>query len=158
MKKLTNTLVSSNEEIEEELEKAQLEDSVTEEKETAQDLAKEYVDLEREKTKIDEKLEDFKLEHQEIFDTIESILSEKKELEEQQNVIKTKLLDKITEKFELLGYSFVKVVTEVKRTFDSKKFYQDHLPTSRLYKKYVKESTVEPYVRITKLKGKKKDK
>lgn len=49
MKKLTNTLVSSNEEIEEELEKAQLEDSVKEEKETAQDLAKEYVDLEREK-------------------------------------------------------------------------------------------------------------
>ena len=158
MKKLTNTLVSSNEEIEEELEEAQLEDSVKEEKETAQDLAKEYVDLEREKTKIDEKLEDFKLEHQEIFDTIESILLEKKELEEQQNVIKTKLLNKITEKFELLGYSFVKVVTEVKRTFDSKKFYQDHLPTSRLYKKYVKESTVEPYVRITKLKSKKKDK
>lgn len=155
MDKNIKTLVSSNEEIEEKLSAAQLEDSMKEETETAQDLAKEYVNLEREKTKIDERLEDFKLEHQEIFDTIEAILEEKKVLEEQQNEIKSKLLDKISEKFELLGYSFVKVITEVKRSFNTKKFYEDHQPTSRLYKKYVTETSVEPYIRITKLKNRK---
>ncbi len=155
MAKTSKQLVSSNEEIEEGLEVAQLEESMKEDKETAQDLAKEYVNLEREKTKLNEKIEDFKLQHQEIFDTIEAIEGERKVLEEQQEEIKTKLLSKIGEKFELLGYSFVKVVTEIKRTFNSKKFYEDHLPTSRLYKKYVTESAVNPYIRITKLKGKK---
>lgn len=148
--------MDSSERIEEELTTAQLEDSINEERETDKDLANKYVDLEQEKAQIDFKILKFKQEHQEIFDTLDALEGEKEELSQQQNEIKVKLLDKMTEKFELLGYSFVKVVTEIKRSFNSKEFYKDYLPTSRLYKKYVTESSVEPYVRITKLKEKKK--
>lgn len=148
--------MDSSERIEEELTTAQLEDSINGERETDKDLANKYVDLEQEKAQIDFKILKFKQEHQEIFDTLDALEGEKEELSQQQNEIKVKLLDKMTEKFELLGYSFVKVVTEIKRSFNSKEFYKDYLPTSRLYKKYVTESSVEPYVRITKLKEKKK--
>lgn len=150
--------MDSSERIEEELTTAQLEDSINGERETDKDLANKYVDLEQEKAQIDFKILKFKQEHQEIFDTLDALEGEKEELSQQQNEIKVKLLDKMTEKFELLGYSFVKVVTEIKRSFNSKEFYKDYLPTSRLYKKYVTESSVEPYVRITKLKEKKKKK
>lgn len=148
--------MDSSERIEEELTTAQLEDSINEERETDKDLANKYVGLEQEKAQIDFKILKFKQEHQEIFDTLEALEGEKEDLSQQQNEIKLKLLDKMTEKFELLGYSFVKVVTEIKRTFNSKEFYKDYLPTSRLYKKYVTESSVEPYVKVTKLKEKKK--
>ena len=93
--------------------------------------------------------------YKEIFDTLDGMVGEIEELNNQQNSCKEKLLNKMTEKFEVLGYSFVKVVTEVKRTFNSKQFFKDYLPTSRLYKKYVKESNVQPYVKVTKLKDSK---
>lgn len=144
--------MDSSERIDEELTTALLEDSMKNEKETDKDLANQYVQLEQEKLEIDFKVSKFKQEHQEIFDTLEALEGEKQKLSEQQNIIKSKLLNKMTEKFEILGYSFVKVVTEIKRTFNSKEFYKDYLPNSRLYKKYVTESSVEPYVRITKLK------
>lgn len=144
--------MDSSERIDEELTTTLLEDSMKNEKETDKDLANQYVQLEQEKLEIDFKVSKFKQEHQEIFDTLEALEGEKQKLSEQQNIIKSKLLNKMTEKFEILGYSFVKVVTEIKRTFNSKEFYKDYLPNSRLYKKYVTESSVEPYVRITKLK------
>lgn len=147
---------STNEDIEERLEQEQLDLSNKEDKESYQDLAKEYIELEQEKVKVDLDVEQFKIKHQEIFDELQKIENRKIELVEQQNSIKSKLLDKLVEKYEVLGYSFVKVITEVKRTFDSKAFYKDYLPTSKLYKKYVTESSVEPYVRITKLKKKNK--
>lgn len=150
--------MDATERIDEELTNAQLEDSINEEKETDRDLANKYIDLEQEKAKIDFNILKFKQEHQEIFDTLELMESEKQDLTEQQNQIKIKLLDKMVEKFELLGYSFAKVITEVKRTFNSKEFYKDYLPTSKLYKKYVTETSVEPYVRVTKLKEKKSKK
>lgn len=147
--------MDSSERISDELATAQLEDSINNEKETERDLANQYIDLEQEKSEVDFKILKFKQEHQVIFDTLEALEGEKQELVEQQNAIKIKLLDKMTEKFELLGYSFVKVITEIKRTFNSKQFYKDYLPNTKLYKKYVTESFVEPYVRITKLKEKK---
>lgn len=147
--------MDSSERIQEELAYAQLEDSINEERETIDDIANKYIELEQEKSKVELKIDEFKMRYKEIFDTLEGMVGEIEELNNQQNSCKEKLLNKMTEKFEVLGYSFVKVVTEVKRTFNSKQFFKDYLPTSRLYKKYVKESNVQPYVKVTKLKDSK---
>ena len=147
--------MDSSERIQEELAYAQLEDSINEERETIDDIANKYIELEQEKSKVELKIDEFKMRYKEIFDTLDGMVGEIEELNNQQNSCKEKLLNKMTEKFEVLGYSFVKVVTEVKRTFNSKQFFKDYLPTSRLYKKYVKESNVQPYVKVTKLKDSK---
>lgn len=144
--------MDSSERIQEELAYAQLEDSINEERETVNDIANKYIKLEQEKSKVNLRIDEFKMRYKEIFDTLEGMQGEIEELNNQQNFCKEKLLNKMTEKFEVLGYSFVKVITEVKRTFNSKEFFKDYLPTSRLYKKYVKESEVQPYVKVTKLK------
>ena len=150
--------MDASERIEEELEAAMLEQSMKEDNETEMDLAKEYIEYENQKESIKSDIEKFKLEHSEIFAKLQEYEDKIKEIEGQEDIIKIKLLDKITEKFEYLGYSFVKVITEIKRSFNAKRFYEDYQPTSRLYKKYVTETEVNPYVRITKLKQKKKSK
>lgn len=147
--------MDSSERIEEELEQSLLEDSINKEKETDQDLAKQYIECENRIDKIKSMIEKYKLDHSEIFEELQKYENQIAEIEAEKDGLKERLLDKMQEKFECLGYSFVKVITEVKRTFNTKLFYQDYLPTTRLYKKYVTESEVKPYVKITKLKQKK---
>ena len=125
--------MDSSERIEEELEQALLEDSVNEEKQTAEDIGGQFINLEGEIGKINNDILKFKKAHSEVFKELENLENKKQSIIEEQEGLKSKLLNKIkNKKLSLLGYTFTKVDATFKRTFDAKAFYKDYGPKTKL--------------------------
>lgn len=118
-------------------------------------LMKEYKDINNERTKALTVIEDFKKQHSDIFDTLESLEYEVELLDEKMKNLVPEIKDNMAseelKKHEEANLRFTYVAPTIKRNFDTKKFYEDYSPKTKMYKTYVTESDVSDYVKIKEL-------
>lgn len=122
---------------------------------------KEYRELENKKSKAKLVIEKFKKQYEEIFDTLELLECEVELIEEDQQKLAINIKDSMNEanvkNKEVGNLKFTYVTETIKRNFNSKKFFNDYSPKTKMYKEYVTESTVSDYVKVKRLENKDKE-
>lgn len=139
--------------IEEVLDLSKVENVSLFDRKTPDDLLKEYTDLETSNKAIEQKIEEFKLEHKDIFNRITEMYAEIEDNVDKQNTIKNDLVgsmcesnvDSISNKMFKVKY----VAETVRHDFDKTKFKDEN---EELYNKYIKDTKVKAYVKITEVK------
>ena len=100
-------------------------------------------------------IEEFKKQHQEIFDTLDSLEYEVELIENQQEGLKPDIKDAMVaadmknEEVNYLKFTYVK--SAIKRNFNTKKFYENYSSKTKMYKEYVTETPVSDYIKIKEL-------
>ena len=149
-----------DEELAEDLKHAKIVDEVEEEekKVTTKSLLDDYtkLDLDKQKNNIEEA--EFKEKYKEIFDAYDKILEARKSIEDKQNELKDEMLvkmreanqkDEFNERFKV-HYT----APSVRKSFDTKQFYEDYAEDTAMYKKYVKTTSVKDGIKISEVKNK----
>jgi hypothetical protein len=120
---------------------------------TPDDLLKEYTDLETSNKAIEEKIANFREEHKEIFSKLDEMFSEIENNTSKQATIKEDLVGSMSESNidSIANKMFkVKYVAEtIRHDFDKTKFKDEN---EELYNKYIKDTKVKAYVKITEVK------
>lgn len=118
-------------------------------------IMKDYKELEDKKRKSLMVIEEFKKQHQEIFDTLDSLEYEVKLIEDQQESLKPDIKDAMAaadmknEEVNYLKFTYVKPA--IKRNFNTKKFYENYSSKTKMYKEYVTETPVSDYIKVKEL-------
>lgn len=118
-------------------------------------IMKDYKELEDKKRKSLMVIEEFKKQHQEIFDTLDSLEYEVELIENQQEGLKPDIKDAMVaadmknEEVNYLKFTYVK--SAIKRNFNTKKFYENYNSKTKMYKEYVTETEVSDYIKIKEL-------
>lgn len=118
-------------------------------------IMKDYKELEDKKRKSLMIIEEFKKQHQEIFDTLDSLEYEVELIENQQESLKPDIKDAMVaadmknEEVNYLKFTYVK--SAIKRNFNTKKFYENYSSKTKMYKEYVTETPVSDYIKIKEL-------
>ena len=149
-----------DEELAEDLKHTKIVDEVEEEekKVTTKSLLDDYtkLDLDKQKNNIEEA--EFKEKYKEIFDAYDKILEARKAIEDKQNKLKDDMLvkmresnqkDEFNERFKV-HYT----APSVRKSFDTKQFYEDYAEDTAMYKKYVKTTSVKDGIKISEVKNK----
>lgn len=147
-------------ELAEDLKHAKIVDEVeTEETEvTTKSLLDEYTELDLEKQKSNIEEAEFKKKYKEVFDAYDKILEARKAIEDKQNKLKDDMLvkmresnqkDEFNERFKV-HYT----APSVRKSFDTKQFYEDYAEDTAMYKKYVKTISVKDGIKISEVKNK----
>ena len=120
---------------------------------TPDELLKEYTDLETSNKAIEEKIANFREEHKEIFSKLDEMLAEITDNATKQATIKEDLVGSMSESNvdSIANKMFkVKYVAEtIRHDFDKTKFKDEN---EELYNKYIKDTKVKAYVKITEVK------
>lgn len=118
-------------------------------------IMKKYKELEDKKKKSLTVIEEFKQQHQEIFDTLDSLEYEVELIEKQQEGLKPDIKDAMVDanmKDKEVNYlKFTYVKSAIKRNFNSKKFYENYSSKTKMYKEYVTETPVSDYIKVKEL-------
>lgn len=118
-------------------------------------IMKKYKELEDKKKKSLTVIEEFKQQHQEIFDTLDSLEYEVELIEKQQEGLKPDIKDAMVDanmKDKEVNYlKFTYVKSAIKRNFNSKKFYENYSSKTKMYKEYVTETLVSDYIKVKEL-------
>ena len=116
---------------------------------------KKYREANLQREEIERKIEEFKKQYPEVFDTLESLEYEIEKIEED----KKQYVEQIKEQMEkenlskdIVGkYEFTYVAPTIRRNFNGKKFYETYSPKTKMYKEFINESNVAGYVKIKEL-------
>ena len=121
-------------------------------KSKATKLMNDYRDIENKRIKALLTIENFKKQYKEVFDTLESLEYEVELLNKNKSdlipSIKDAMVKENKSKEEIDGFKFVYVAPTIKRSFNSKKFYKNYGPKTKMYKEYVTELSVSDYLKI----------
>ena len=128
---------------------------MTNKKSEAIKLMNDYKDIENKRIKALLTIEEFKKQHEEIFNTLESLEYEVELLDRDKSdvvpLIKDAMVKENKKKEEIGKFRFTYVAPTIKRNFDSKKFYENYSPKTKMYKEYVTQSNVSDYVKVKEL-------
>ena len=118
-------------------------------------IMKDYKELEDKKRKSLMVIEEFKKQHQKIFDTLDSLEYEVELIKNQQEGLKPNIKDAMVaadmknKEVNYLKFTYVKPA--IKRNFNTKKFYENYSSKTKTYKEYVTETPVSDYIKVKEL-------
>lgn len=125
---------------------------------TSKDMLDAYTKLDLDAKKVEVEMAEFKEAHKEVFNALKVFENKLQEIAGFQQNIQSNLLTYMREhntEEDSNGTFRVKYTPAyTKKSFDTKKFYEDYAPESAMYKKYVGIINVKDSVKISEVKKK----
>lgn len=133
-------------------------DEVNEINITSKDMLDEYTKLDLDAKKVEVEIAEFKEAHKEVFNALKVFENKLQEIASFQQNIQNDLLTYMrehnTEEDSNDTFRVKYTPAYTKKSFDTKKFYEDYAPESAMYKKYVGIINVKDSVKISEVKKK----
>lgn len=125
---------------------------------TSKDMLDEYTKLDLDAKKVEVEIAEFKEAHKEVFNALKVFENKLQEIASFQQNIQNDLLTYMrehnTEEDSNDTFRVKYTPAYTKKSFDTKKFYEDYVPESAMYKKYVGIINVKDSVKISEVKKK----
>lgn len=125
---------------------------------TSKDMLDEYTKLDLDAKKVEVEIAEFKEAHKEVFNALRVFENKLQEIASFQQNIQNDLLTYMrehnTEEDSNDTFRVKYTPAYTKKSFDTKKFYEDYAPESAMYKKYVGIINVKDSVKISEVKKK----
>lgn len=125
---------------------------------TSKDMLDEYTKLDLDAKKVEVEMAEFKEAHKEVFNALKVFENKLQEIASFQQNIQNDLLTYMrehnTEEDSNDTFRVKYTPAYTKKSFDTKKFYEDYAPESAMYKKYVGIINVKDSVKISEVKKK----
>lgn len=125
---------------------------------TSKDMLDAYTKLDLDAKKVEVEMAEFKEAHKEVFNALKVFENKLQEIASFQQNIQNDLLTYMREhnteedSNDIFRVKYTPAYT--KKSFDTKKFYEDYAPESAMYKKYVGIINVKDSVKISEVKKK----